>query len=270
MSTHRSIPRLLCAPLVCLLVAFPALSPCWSAALAAESETPYAAEWQEAVEAYQSKDFARAEQLFEKAASEGHTSPDLFFNLGDTYYQLGQPGMAAWMWEKTLALAPRHADARHNLAVVRKSSGGSESTTFFMFWPVVWLWRRYTADEWALALGVLHALTALFAIGWIVLRDGGGRRFARAACLAGLGATLLCAAFFVPRLARAEWHRYGVVVEAGAVVRSAPGAEEPEYFEAPVGERLEVWEEPVRGWLRIKRPSDGRVGYLPESSIRRI
>ena len=77
-------------------------------------------------------------------------------------------------------------------------------------------------------------------------------------------------AFLVPRYVDARWYRYAIALETGIVVRSAPGHDEPAYFEARQGDRFRVMDTDMSGWLRVKRPSDGRVGYCPEEVLGKI
>lgn len=226
--------------------------------------------WQSACRQYQEGRFIQARRSFEALRSQGVADPDLYFNLGNTYYQLGEKGRAAWMYEKALAVAPRHSDARRNLALAR---GGKveDAGVFFLFKPLSWLCGRLTAGEWAGVFLALSLLLALAAVPWIILgpESVARRAAAVAACAAG-GLLLIAAAFLVPRCVEAEWRHYGVVVEAGAVVRNAPADDARKYFEAAQGERFEVWESDSAGWVKVKHPATGRSGYLPEKALGKI
>jgi tetratricopeptide (TPR) repeat protein len=231
--------------------------------------------WRNAVAAYEEKDYAEAERLFnEMIQATPRTAlpaPDLLFNLGDTYYQQGRKGMAAWMFERCLAAAPRHADARANLALVRRESGVPRAEAFFLFRPLSAILHRLTAGEWALAFTLFYALASLFGAGWILLRTNGRpRRLCRAFCVLFACFMATTGLFLAPRYIDTEHRHYGVVVADDAIVRSAPGDDEAEYFEALAGERLAVTESDRIGWLRVKRMADGRVGYLPEEVLRKI
>lgn len=236
----------------------------------------FAVKWKAAADAYQAKDYPKARQVYEALIENSETlgvraRPDLYFNLGNTFYQQGERGLAAWMYEKTLVAAPRHKDARDNLALVRSSAAIPKSEAFFLFRPVAWLYSRLTASEWAGLFTFFYVATSAFASLWILPRaDSLTRRLGKVFCLAGLCCTAVTVAFLAPRYVETEKTHFAVVVQTGAVVRSAPGPEEEKYFEALQGERLEVTEAGLTGWLRVKRPADGRVGYLPEQVLRKI
>lgn len=68
--------------------------------------------------AYTADDFQRAAELYAKAAETEGTSSALFYNLGNTYYRMGQLGKAILNYERALKLDPTNEDARANLALV--------------------------------------------------------------------------------------------------------------------------------------------------------
>lgn len=68
--------------------------------------------------AYTADDYQRAAALYTKAAEIEGTSSTLFYNLGNTYYRMGQLGKAILNYERALKLDPTNEDARANLAYV--------------------------------------------------------------------------------------------------------------------------------------------------------
>lgn len=271
MTSQNTLPWLA----VALALALLALG--WTPARADEDKAPFAARWNEAAEAYRAQDYKRAASLYEAMLAEtpeGHRpSADLCYNLGNAYYHSGRTGMAVWMYERALAIAPRHGDARQNLALARASlaTPPPRPEPFFLFKPLALLLRYLTAGEWAALFAALFVGSTLAATVWILL---GARsplgRLARILTFVGCGSALLTGAFLGPRYYETERERCGVVVQDGATVRAGPGEDEEEYFQSAEGERLLVDEASVRNWLKVTRPSDGRTGYLPEEALRLI
>jgi hypothetical protein len=261
----------------------PVASPVATPAPAAAPAGDAASRWQAAADAYQARDFATAEKAYESLLRDvplgDRVAPDLSYNLGNVYFREGHKGLAAWMYEKTLAVTPRHHDARANLGLTRTNSAGGAAAPgdaasgFILLRPVTWLWERLTAGEWCgLFLAAWWAAAATL-VAWVLAGRGSRRRRRRLAGRLAVAAGALALAtglFFVTRWTRAEYYRYGIVVAAGAIVRAAPGPDEEKYFEAREAEKLEVSDASVRGWLRVKRPSDGRVGFLPAEAVREI
>jgi tetratricopeptide (TPR) repeat protein len=226
--------------------------------------------WSAANDAYQKLNFDAAAKTYEELLAQGVTDANLFYNLGNAYYQLNQRGKAALMYEKALRLAPRLADARKNLRLARGPIPHADEGVFVLFRPLSWLCGQFTASEWAgWILGVSFA-ASLFAAAWILLRAGRARKVFAMGTLAALTILVVLVCFFAARYADTELRHYGVVIASGAVVRSAPAANADQYFEAREGERYLVEDAEMSGWFRVKHPSTGRVGYLSESAVQRI
>jgi len=68
--------------------------------------------------AYANQDYATAVQLYHKAISTDGISPEIYYNLGNSYYRLGKPGRAVLYYNRALQLDPSMQEARDNLAFV--------------------------------------------------------------------------------------------------------------------------------------------------------
>lgn len=73
----------------------------------------------EADSAYVKEDYAKAARLYTKVLEEEGMSPTVYYNLGDTYYRMGNIGRAILNYERALRIDPSFEDARTNLEFVR-------------------------------------------------------------------------------------------------------------------------------------------------------
>ena len=71
---------------------------------------------------YAAGQFTESVQAYEEAVRHGDYSANLFYNLGNAYYRLGDRGRAILNYQRTLLLEPGHAEAAANLAFVRGRS----------------------------------------------------------------------------------------------------------------------------------------------------
>jgi tetratricopeptide (TPR) repeat protein len=106
---------------------------------AADRET-----FERANQVYRAGNYAAAASLYEQLTAKGITNPDLFFNLGSAYTQLGKAELAAEAYARAAQLAPRDAQISDWLG----QAGEGQRL------PV-----PLTADE--MALGALLAASAL-------------------------------------------------------------------------------------------------------------
>lgn len=68
--------------------------------------------------AYSADDFARALGLYTEALQTQGASAELWYNIGNTQYRLGNLGKAIIAYQRSLRLDPTNEDARANLAFV--------------------------------------------------------------------------------------------------------------------------------------------------------
>ncbi len=78
----------------------------------------------EASQAYYNQDFPKAIQLYSEL--ETQPSADLYYNLGNTYYRMGQVGMAVYYYQKALKLNPRDRDLLANSRYVKSKRADQE------------------------------------------------------------------------------------------------------------------------------------------------
>ncbi|MCG8578015.1 MAG: tetratricopeptide repeat protein [Flavobacteriales bacterium] len=69
-------------------------------------------------DAYSHQEYALALEKYSQLVSEGYHSAELYYNLGNTHYQLSEIGKAIWSYEKALEIDPSFEDARFNLDFV--------------------------------------------------------------------------------------------------------------------------------------------------------
>ncbi|MDE6321364.1 MAG: tetratricopeptide repeat protein, partial [Muribaculaceae bacterium] len=101
--------------------------------------------------AFLADDFPKALTLYQQVVADEGPSSDIYYNIGNTYYRMGQNGRAIANYERALRIDPTNSDARANLEfvnarIVDKPSGkGSVFTKIIdtlcsWFTPNTWAW----------------------------------------------------------------------------------------------------------------------------------
>jgi hypothetical protein len=75
---------------------------------------------------YEAQEFAAALSAYRAVLAAGYGSAELFLNLGNSAYRIGEPGWAAYYYEQALRRAPSDPDIRSNLALARREALGEE------------------------------------------------------------------------------------------------------------------------------------------------
>lgn len=107
------------------------------AVFAHESNSEAQAEWHRGLDAYTAKEYDVATEAFERVAAMGYISADLYYNLGNAYFKLGQQhddrayadgelGRAILSYRRALKLDPTMEDARYNLDIAHDHTNDTE------------------------------------------------------------------------------------------------------------------------------------------------
>ena len=155
---------------------------------AADNKTVARASWEAGLEAYNNKEYAEAVDAFESVVASDHASADVYYNLANAYFKLGQQavtsrpfaggelGRAVLNYERALKLDPTMDDARYNLDIAKDMTNDTEAVPE-SFLAMVWrsMARMMTTNGWAIlslsALFVTIVLVLLYLLhGAIVVR----------------------------------------------------------------------------------------------------
>ena len=172
-------------------------------ARAADAPPPKA--FDDAARAYDAGKFSEAREDYESLVSAGNYSANLFYDLGNCWFRLGEPGKAILNYERALALEPGHPEARANAAFVRVQTGALVEGKRWMDYlaaPV-----DITVIAWT---ATVAAWVALFSLAFLFTGRPGRRAFPATVMLAAL----LLLAFAGVGIARYQRDTAGAIVSA--------------------------------------------------------
>jgi len=230
---------------------------------------------------YAEDDFAGARDRFLAAAQTRCQSPDLFYNLGNCYFRLGDFGHAILYYEKARRLAPRDASIAHNLSLARSRIVDKIEPEHHNILAQLFLdiYSLFNVNEWTIiSLSVYVVFMALLTV-FVVLKGKSkemeartGREKARRSILR------IAAIFFILLLfsgtntvikARAfNNHNYGIVVSDLVKARSGPRDEFAKVFELHSGAKVRLRNK-MDDWYQISIQS-GLTGWVPQKSVETI
>lgn len=230
--------------------------------------------------AYMEDDFSTALELYEDALKLHGSSAELYFNMGNTCYRLGDMGHAVLYYKKALKLNPSFSDARTNLDFVQTklidqqisekslSKTITENIVFIM-----------TPNAWAV-VGILFFIIFLFALSQYILADT--VKIRKIAFFGGIFSVILAtlttiAAFYTSGMARSDKEAVIIVPVAKlSTVPREPSDKSQLAFTLHEGTLVEIVDSvsvstdsinPV--WLEVKVNKEHRA-WIPSQLLERI
>ena len=225
--------------------------------------------WRRGNDAYLHGDYDAAVAAYEELDRQKVISPDLFFNLGDSYYRRGNLGPAIWAFERAAALDPDDDDVRFNLeqarkAATRRAHDKIEGEDRDPLWIRAVTALSPSTETWlfvALYLG-------LFASLGLRRRAGDDARPALGAAAALLGAGALLSGALLLGRAHLERVPFAVILPDAAAVREGADLNYRTSFELHAGLRVRLLEGD-QDWLRI-RLGNGLEGWVRRQDLGKL
>lgn len=238
---------------------------CWLIMFADDMKT----EQDSALNFYLASNYDEALRIYDSIYSLNYSSPELFYNMGNCYYNTGDIANAVYFYEKALALNPGDKDIKHNLKIANlsvKSKTDELPEVFYKKW-LRGVMSISGSDTWAVISVVLFILS-LAATGLyffsrrISLRKTG---FISGIVLFILSFIFL---FFANNQAKQITSNKFAVIFETSLVKSSPSEDSNNLFEISEGLKVEIVDT-LNGWTNIQL-SDGKEGWVESEYLKRI
>lgn len=235
--------------------------------LNATEQKDYRELWNLGNEKYIQGDFRTALENYLKIEEIGYSSPQLTYNLGNTYFKLGENGRAILYFEKTLKQNPYDVDAERNLTLAREYALDKiESVPEFIL--TTWIRKAgYTlsSNGWAW-LSIF--LSSSFAMLMLLFRYANTSRIRKISFLIGSVALLLGIVSFLfawNQKSNAMAKDSAIIMKPVSSIKSSPDNLGKTLFILHEGTKVNILEQ-IGGWQRVEL-SDGRQGWIVSVDI---
>src|SRR4051812_41285574 len=226
-------------------------------ALAADEST-----FAKANQAYNEQRFQEAAEGYESLVQSGQWTANLFYDLGNAYYRLGNFGKAILNYERALALDPRHPEAEANLRLARDEGRALEMRRDWIErYASIGTVKQYTT---AAAVAFWFALF-LAAHLWFSTRRSAGRVTLLFLAILIIGGSVF-AIYTLENGARGT--ALAVVTGKEVEARLATADTAKSVLVLPAGSEIKILSE--RGdWIYAALPNDQR-GWISASGAQRV
>ncbi|HEX8295785.1 MAG TPA: tetratricopeptide repeat protein [Chthoniobacteraceae bacterium] len=207
---------------------------------------------------YEAGKFVEAREEYRQLLDGGQRTANLYYNLGNTEYRLGAPGLAILEYERALEADPSHPEAQANLKLLRGQTGARVRAED---------WGDRHFPRWGNSVYVV-ALTVsvwagLFALAALVGRSARGAPLVFAAVAFGI------AIYFAAGIWRHERRQPRAIITAEVEARLAPAESAGPAGSLPVGS--EVWILSERGdWAYCELPDATNRGWINLKALERV
>lgn len=220
--------------------------------------------------AYRIADYEQAASLYEEVLASGFASPDLYYNLGNTYYSLDRFGLAILNYERALRLRPGMSDARDNLALANSHTVDriAELPRLFVVNWYIALITRISPSSWRV-ITLLFFILCLAAVTVIALsRNVTLRKSALAVAIAAAVLFILSLLLMIASTSHFNARAEAIVMEPSVTVKSSPEHQSADKLILHEGTKVTI-SETLSGWHKITL-SDGTTGWCESSAIEQI
>jgi tetratricopeptide (TPR) repeat protein len=233
---------------------------------ASSAEQDGAALFNKANSCYEKGEFQQAADCYAGILRMGLESGQVYYNIGNAYFKLGDLGKAILYYEKAMDLMPQDADLKSNLEYARSLVEESSPTVSKAWWVkhLEGLTGALNLDNLTIALSTLYILVVCLAALNTVYRQRMGRKLSLVIAAAVL-ITVSLAASFAVRIYEEEFLKPAIVTQKEADCRFEPLDESTSYFKVRAGNKVFVVNS-KDDWFKVRR-LDGKAAWVKKDAI---
>lgn len=219
---------------------------------------------------YREGKYAEAAEIYQQVLSEGQESSELYYNLGNVYFKMGENTRAILNYERSLLLNPADRMARYNLNMARQAVVDKIDVLpelFIVRWYKA-VETHYSADQWGYISVGLFVLFLVMAALFFYSRSVGLRKTGFFVGILVLLLTLTTVFFAIRQDRRISEREYAVITTPSVTVKGAPDSSGTDLFLIHEGLKVKVIGE-LGNWYNI-RLADGNEGWVAKTDMERI
>lgn len=225
---------------------------------------------QQAEQLYAEGKYADAADLYNKILADGRESAELYYNLGNCYYKLGENTKAILNYERSLLLKPGDEMARYNLrmaqhAIVDKIEVLPE--LFLVRWYKAFV-SYFSADQWGYISVGLFILFLFMAALFFYSPSIGVKKTGFVVGIVAFLLTITTIFFAMRQDQRISKREYAIIMTPSVTVKGAPDNSGTSLFLIHEGLKVQVVGT-LGSWYNI-RLADGNEGWVAKSDLEKI
>ena len=219
---------------------------------------------------YAKAQYTEAAKLYEQLVSNNEIAPELYYNLGNSYYKLGEIGKSILNYERALRLKPTYEDAKFNLEMARTKVVDNvvQVPSFFIMRWIDSFIKLMSSNQWFWLSAVLLFISIIF---FFVFIFGFSSLLRKSTFYFGvffLSFTILTGFFSGIRKGQMAKHNQAIIMVGTIIVKGSPDKSGTDLFQLHEGTKVNVKSE-LGDWTEIVL-GNGNVGWLENANIEKI
>ena len=212
--------------------------------------------------AYTNGNYLNAIESYEQVLGNGVEAPELYYNLGNSYFKTNNIPAAILNYERARRLSPKDEDLQFNLKLANLKTVDKIVMIPPLFFKVWWndLTNIYSGDTWAIVSIVSLWLCILIFCLFIISRQPGFKRLFFWICILLFIFTFLSFNFAYKRYNEIHNSDEAIIFSASIVVKSSPDENGTDLFVLHEGTKVLI-KDRVGDWNKIVL-LDGKEGWL--------
>ena len=215
--------------------------------------------------AYADGDFDLAIEKYHQIIGTDAMSANIFYNLGNAYFQKLELGKSIWAFEKAIKIQPDHSDARFNLSFANAKTVDEIDATGspVQAWLKINLYR-FGLNFWSTISIIMSILLAVVLYFFFTTQQAKIKNLTMSSGFVVLA--LLVISIVLASLQKSQLMKVdsGIIITEVSTVKTSPNSEAETAFELHDGSKVKILRRD-NGWTEID--VNGNVGWIDKAEL---
>lgn len=218
-------------------------------------------------ELYNQNVYDSAVVVYESIINKGYSSPELYYNLGNTYYKMGKYPMSILYYEKSLKLDPNNEDTKHNIEVAKAFISDKIEPVPEIFIKTWWnnFSNIFTLKTWSVISLIVTVFLLVSLFFYLTARTRILKKSMFFSSILFIFLTIITFSISTKKYNYMRSSNEGIIVSPTITVKSSPSSSSVDLFVLHEGSKVKILDN-AGEWEKIKI-ANGSVGWLPSSTI---
>ncbi|MFH1319468.1 MAG: tetratricopeptide repeat protein [Bacteroidota bacterium] len=218
-------------------------------------------------ESYSQGNYQEAIGLYEHVLKEDYEAPQLYYNLGNSFFKTNNIPAAILNYERAKRLSPNDEDILFNLKLANLKTVDKTETIPPLFFKIWWndLANMFSGDRWAIYTITSLWLCIILICAFVISKKTALKKLSFGLSIIFLILTILSFTNAYQRYRNANSQDEAIVFSVSVIVKSSPDENGTDLFLLHEGTKVMIMDE-IGEWNKIML-SDGSVGWLRKETV---